>query len=371
MSIKTASLKSRVILAMGVTLICIVGLIVVAGRYYRELLSAQEQSTHTYRVMEALSELNAATNSDRGLPYCAATGDPVFRRAQGPLFDYEERYRALALMLRDDDSELQRLTHVDVLWSHWVAEYLTPMEAYCNLPSGAPRGNSDELARLAQTGATLRFQLRAELGAMALEEQRLLVERQDTLAKLQSISSVVLGILSSVTVLLAIVMGSSLARAVSRLDRLNSELESEVVQRGTIEKRLTHSEARVRTILQNVPDGVMTIDETGVVQSINPAAEHIFGYQAQDIVGRPVRLLVPDVVDDGGGQLSETITQLGRRELVGIKADGTRFSIDLAIAEVQIDAERLFTASCAISPMPNGATKRSGAFRPCSTTRLT
>jgi heme exporter protein D len=41
MSMKIASLKSRVILAMGVTLICIVALIVVAGRYYRELLEAQ------------------------------------------------------------------------------------------------------------------------------------------------------------------------------------------------------------------------------------------------------------------------------------------------------------------------------------------
>jgi PAS domain S-box-containing protein len=343
MSMKIASLKSRVILAMGVTLICIVALIVVAGRYYRELLEAQEWSTHTYRVMAALSDLDAATNSDRGLPYCAATGDPVFRRTQEASFDYEERYRSLAKLMRDDDSQLQRLAHVDALWSHWVAEYLTPIQAYCNLPAGAARGNSDELARLAQTGATLRFQLRAELGSMEREEQRLLVERQDVLAKLQSISSAVLGILSGVTVLLAVVMGSSLARAVSRLDRLNQELENEVVQRGTIEKRLTHSEARVRTILQNVPDGVMTIDETGVVQSINPAAEHIFGYQAKDIVGRPVRLLVPDVVDDGGGQLSETITQLGRRELVGIKADGTRFSIDLAIAEVQLDAERLFT----------------------------
>ena len=105
MSIKIASLKSRVILAMAVTLICIVALIVVAGRYYRELLSAQEWSTHTYRVIAALSDLNAATNSDRGLPYCAATGDPVFRRAQGPNFDYEERYRALVNMVRDDDAQ--------------------------------------------------------------------------------------------------------------------------------------------------------------------------------------------------------------------------------------------------------------------------
>jgi PAS domain S-box-containing protein len=343
MPLKIASLKSRVILAMGATLICLLALIVVAGRYYRELLSAQAWSTLTYQVLAAVRELEAATNSDRGLPYCAATGDPVFRRSPPPAFDYEAHYRSLAQLVKDNDSQLAHLSQIDALWRHWNSEYMTPVLAYCYPPEGAPRSNTDDLTRLAQRGAELRTQLRDELTAMEDAEQHLLVERRDTLTNLQSISSVVLGILSSVTVLLAIVMGTSLARAASRLDRLNRELEHEAVQRGVVERRLTNSEARVRTILQNVPDGVMTIDETGVVQSINPAAEQIFGYRADAIVGRPVRLLVPDVVDDSAGDMGETISQLGRRELVGIKSDGTRFSIDLAIAEVHLDAERLFT----------------------------
>ncbi len=340
---RTASFKSRVILAMGATLVCLIVLIIFTGRYYTQLLEAQAWSTHTYQVLASLRELESATNTDRGLPYCAATGDQSYRRHDQASFNYEAQYRQLADLVRGDDSAIQHLNRFDTLWTHWHSEYLVPIQAYCELPDGAARGTSDELNRVMSGGAALRAQLLAELNAMERSEQGLLETRQDKLARLQSISSAVLGILATVTVLLAVVMGTSLARAASRLDRLNKELEHEAVQRRVVEKRLTHSEERVRTILHNVPDGVMTIDETGVIQSMNPAAEHIFGYSADAIVGEPVRRLIPDMVDQSRGDLVETITQLGRRELVGIKADGTRFSIDLAIAEVQLDGERLFT----------------------------
>ena len=252
--VKPASFKSRVILAMGATLVCLIVLIIFTGRYYTQLLEAQAWSTHTYQVLASLRELEAATDADRGLPYCAATGDRVFRRVQQPPFDYEARYRQLADLVRGDGSEIQHLNRFDALWSHWTSEYLVPIQAYCDLPSGAARGGPDELNRLVAVGSSLRGQLLGELSAMERREEGLLGTRQDQLARLQLISSAVLGILATVTVLLAVVMGTSLARAASRLDRLNKELENEAVIRRGIEKRLTHSEERVRTILNNVPD---------------------------------------------------------------------------------------------------------------------
>ena len=328
---------------MGVALVCLIVLIIFTGRNYSQLLEAQAWSTHSSRVLASVQELKAATNADRGLPYCAATGDRVFVQPEPTRFDYPVHYRQLADLVRGDDSQIQHLTRFDSLWSTWTREYLLPIEAYCELPKGAARVGPDQLSRLTSSGASLRIQLLAELGSMERSEQALLLTREDQLTGLQSISSLMLGVLAAAAVLLAVVMGTLLARAASRLDRLNQKFENEAIQRRVVEKRLTHSEERVRTILHNVPDGVMTIDETGIVQSMNPAAEQIFGYAATAIVGQPVRRLIPDMVDQSHGDLVETITPLGRRELVGIKADGTRFSIDLAIAEVQLDGERLFT----------------------------
>ena len=95
------------------------------------------------------------------------------------------------------------------------------------------------------------------------------------------------------------------------------------------------SETRVRAVLDNVADGIVTLDAAGVVESFNPAAERIFGYPPAEVVGHDVRRLVPEL-DPGRGP---------RGELVGRRRDGSSFPLELAVSEVELGGQRLAIAA--------------------------
>jgi PAS domain S-box-containing protein len=343
---KVMPLRSRVLFAFAVVLLCLIALVGSIVRYYGQLLEAQYLSTHSYELVAATQGLELSLDSDRGMAYCALTGEHPLGRNPQLATNYEARYRELLELTSGDDEQQQRLSRIDALWGQWQSEYLNPIAAFCALPAGVPRASSDQLSRLAQRGNVLRQRLRAELNAMEETETATSSARQSELTTLRSLTAAIIAVMGAVTLLLALFTATSLARAASRLDRLNRDLASEATQRGAIERRLTNSEMRVRTILEYVPDGVLTIDPSGTIQSLNPAAERIFGYQAGDLIGRNINALVPDslgVLDPRLAESGQALPPEGRRELLGVRADGTRIAIDLSITEVQIDGERLFT----------------------------
>jgi len=113
---------------------------------------------------------------------------------------------------------------------------------------------------------------------------------------------------------------------------------------------LARREARLRAILDNAIDGIATIDEHGTVESFNPAAERIFGYTTEEVVGRNINLLMPEPDRDRhDGYVNNYLTTgeakiIGRgREVAGRHKDGHEVPIELAVADSSIDGERRFT----------------------------
>ncbi len=72
------------------------------------------------------------------------------------------------------------------------------------------------------------------------------------------------------------------------LCHFEARLKSDVDQAALLD-----SEARMRAVLETAVEGIITIDAQGLIESANPAAEKIFGYPAQEIIGKNVSLLMP------------------------------------------------------------------------------
>jgi PAS domain S-box-containing protein len=113
---------------------------------------------------------------------------------------------------------------------------------------------------------------------------------------------------------------------------------------GTTLARASAQEAEMRTILNSTAGGIIVIDEQGTVRLFNASAEHIFGYQAEDVVGRNVSMLMPSPYrEQHDGHLARHARTgeahiIGtEREVEGLRRDGTTFPMSLRVRQLRQD----------------------------------
>ncbi|MDP2169355.1 MAG: PAS domain S-box protein [Rhodocyclaceae bacterium] len=116
------------------------------------------------------------------------------------------------------------------------------------------------------------------------------------------------------------------------------------------EAALLSSENRIRAIIDTVVDGIVTIDAHGSVRSFNPAAERIFGYRAEQVVGHNVNMLMPEPYHAAHDGYLHNYLSTGKkmvigigREVIGQRQDGSTFPMELAVSEMAVNGERMFT----------------------------
>ena len=119
---------------------------------------------------------------------------------------------------------------------------------------------------------------------------------------------------------------------------------------------LQYSEEQIRSILTNALEGIITFDKFGSITSVNPAAESIYGYQSETVVGKNIRILIPNLCRDSdlrkGNFLTGQRNLIGKiTEMTGEHKDGSLFPIDLSISEIQMP-ERRRTPRSDQSPRP-------------------
>ncbi|WLD12018.1 PAS domain S-box protein [Planctellipticum variicoloris] len=108
-------------------------------------------------------------------------------------------------------------------------------------------------------------------------------------------------------------------------------------------------DAKYEALIAAAPDAIISIDACGIVVDFNPAAERIFGYEAHEIVGRNVSLLMPDPYRNLHDSFLERYLRTGENQVIGIgrevravRKDGRIFPMDLSVCEVTTESDHLF-----------------------------
>lgn len=120
---------------------------------------------------------------------------------------------------------------------------------------------------------------------------------------------------------------------------------------GKINKTaLTDSEERLKAILETAVEGIITIDDHGLIESANRAAENIFGYKATEMIGHKVNMLMPPPFSREHDEYLSAYRHTGQKKIIGIgrkvlgkRKNGDVFPLDLAVSEVRLSGRTLFT----------------------------
>ena len=122
-------------------------------------------------------------------------------------------------------------------------------------------------------------------------------------------------------------------------------------RRGNSQQRAAKHAEAWRAIVVTATEGIVTIDKHGHIETVNAAAQRMFGYSESQLLGRNVKMLMPPPYQKEHDEYLRRYLRTGERriigigrEVVGLRKDGTRFPIDLSVGEGTLEGRPFFTA---------------------------
>ena len=129
-----------------------------------------------------------------------------------------------------------------------------------------------------------------------------------------------------------------------------SKIARDITEEKLAASALSEREAHLHSILDTVPDGMVVIDERGIIQSFSATAERMFSYTAEEARGRNVSMLMPSPYRENHDGYIARYLATGERRIIGLgrvvagqRKDGSTFPMELSVGEVQGERHRLFT----------------------------
>jgi PAS domain S-box-containing protein len=117
-------------------------------------------------------------------------------------------------------------------------------------------------------------------------------------------------------------------------------IATDITEHNIARQALLENTLHMQAILNNVADGIITINQQGLIQSFNPSAENIFGYTAREVTGQNVNILMPEPYHSMHNTYLENYHTTGVarvigtiREVEGLRKDGNTFPLDLAVSQ--------------------------------------
>jgi PAS domain S-box-containing protein len=112
---------------------------------------------------------------------------------------------------------------------------------------------------------------------------------------------------------------------------------------------LRDSREHTRIIVKTVVNAILTINQHGIIEFVNPATERLFGYSVEELIGQNVKMLMPEPYYSEHDNYLKNYLRTGEskiigigREVIGKRKNGTTFPIDLAVSELRLKQERKF-----------------------------
>jgi len=119
---------------------------------------------------------------------------------------------------------------------------------------------------------------------------------------------------------------------------------------SAIAQALEAAEARLRSIMQTVPDAMIIIDDKGCIESLSATAERLFGYEQGEIAGRSINVLMPTPYREQHDAYMQRYLSTGERRIIGIgrivvgqRKDGSTFPMHLTVGELRSGERHHFT----------------------------
>nr|WP_242464890.1 PAS domain S-box protein [Rhodospirillum rubrum] len=127
-------------------------------------------------------------------------------------------------------------------------------------------------------------------------------------------------------------------------------LLTDITETRKASEQVRQREQRLDGIMKTVVDGIIVIDESGIIESFNPAAERLFGYRAEEVVGTSINRLIPGGESGHHDRSLRRYLQTGQAGIIGrgreelaLRRDGSLLPVELAISELRLDGRRIFT----------------------------
>ncbi len=138
----------------------------------------------------------------------------------------------------------------------------------------------------------------------------------------------------------------------AQLELINQKLKVEIQERQQAQEELQASEKRLSGILKIAKDAIISVDENQNISMFNQGAEKIFGYQASEVLGKSLNLLLPKRYKTNhqnyvrqfctDSEVSRLMTNRG--QIWGLRKDGTEFPAAASISKLELQKETILTA---------------------------
>ncbi len=124
----------------------------------------------------------------------------------------------------------------------------------------------------------------------------------------------------------------------------------DITAEKSYQQALEESESRNRAIVETAADAIITIDENGIIGTFNRAAERMFGFERDEVIGKNVEYLMPEPYASNHDVYLKNYLRTGKaqiigigREVEGLREDGSTFPMLLAVSEINVAGKRVFT----------------------------